>query len=74
MNGAMIRSGELIMYKQYIMTETEVKKARNRLSEMRKIALMSRDAGDRGDNLEWYLRAKGFEEALKMLGIINNPI
>lgn len=33
------------MYKQYIMTETEVKKARNRLSEMRKIALMSRDAG-----------------------------
>ena len=37
------------MYKQYIMTETEVKKARNRLSEMRKIALMSRDAGDRGD-------------------------
>lgn len=61
------------MYKQYIMTEAEVRKVRNRLSEMRKIALMSRDAGDSGDNLEWYLKAKGFEEALRMLGIINNP-
>lgn len=61
------------MYKQYIITEAEVKKARSRLMEMRKIALMSRDAGDSGDNLEWYLKAKDFEEALKMLGIINNP-
>lgn len=58
------------MHKQYILTEAEVRKARNRLSEMRKIALMSRDAGDSRDNLEWYLKAKGFEEALKMLGII----
>ena len=59
------------MIRQYVLTEQEVRKVRSRLGEMRQIALMCRDAQDEESNREWYLRAKGYEEALKMLGIIS---
>ena len=58
------------MYRQYVLTEAEVRKVRERLREMRHISLLSRDAHDDEANKEWYLRAKGFEEALIMLGLI----
>ena len=55
---------------QYILTQEEVKTAKDRLRELRNVALMSRDAGELEDSKEFYLRAKGFEEALTILGII----
>lgn len=58
------------MIKQYVLTENEVKKARSRLKEMKHIALLCRDAGDKESNREWYLKTKGFEEALQILGLI----
>lgn len=54
---------------QYILTEEEVLKAKKRLLELRHIALLSRDAEQHEDNREYYLRAKGFEDALTILGI-----
>ena len=54
---------------QYILTEKEVLKAKKRLLELRHIALLSRDAEQHEDNREYYLRAKGFEDALTILGI-----
>ncbi len=59
------------MRKQYILTEDEVRKLDARLKEMRHIALLCRDAGDTEGNKEWYLKAKGFEEALQMLGLVS---
>lgn len=59
------------MFKQYVLSETEVIKARERLKKLKKIAMLNRDAGDNESNREYYLRAKGFEEALKMLGIVD---
>ncbi len=58
------------MRMQYILTEEEISRARDRLSELKHVALLSRDAGQMADNREYYLRAKGFEEALRLLGII----
>ena len=57
------------MVKQYVLTETEVKQAKERLKEIKHIALLCRDAMDYEGNREWYLRSKGFEEALRMLGL-----
>lgn len=54
---------------QYILSEEEVLKAKKRILELRHIALLSRDAGEYEDNREYYLRAKGFEDALTTLGI-----
>lgn len=54
---------------QYVISEEELIKAKKRLLELRHIALLSRDAEQHEDNREFYLRAKGFEEALKILGI-----
>lgn len=54
---------------QYVITETEMQRVLHRLSELRQIAMMSRDAGQSEDSREYYLRAKGFNEALKMLGV-----
>lgn len=59
------------MRKQYILEEAEVFKARDRLKELKHIALLCRDAADTEGNREWYLKAKGFEEALQMLGLIS---
>lgn len=56
------------MKKQYVLTEAEVREAMNRLSELRSIALMNRDAGDEEGSSEFYFRAKGFEDALVTLG------
>ena len=58
------------MIRQYVLSEAEVFKAQERLKKLRKIAMLNRDAGDNESNREYYLRAKGFEEALKMLGIV----
>lgn len=55
---------------QYIITENEIRAARNKLYELKQAALLSRDAGEAQDNREFYLRAKGFEDALLLLGII----
>ena len=55
---------------QYILTQEEVSKAKKRLEHLKQIALMSRDAGEKADNREFYLRAKGFEDALITLGIL----
>lgn len=54
---------------QYVFSASEIEKVRSRLRHLRKIALVSRDAGDTAGNREFYLKAKGFEEALTMLGI-----
>lgn len=55
---------------QYVISAGEVEKAKSRLRHLRKVTLISRDAGDADGNREFYLKAKGFEEALVMLGII----
>lgn len=55
---------------QYIITETEIKDVKNRLEHLKQLVLLSRDAGEKEDNREFYLRAKGFEDALIMLGIL----
>lgn len=57
------------MIVQYVLSEQEVKKAVDRLSQLKHVALLSRDAGQMEDNREYYLRARGFEEALRLLGI-----
>lgn len=54
---------------QYVFSEDEIEKVKSRLRHLRRIALLSRDAGDTAGNREFYLKAKGFEEALTMLGI-----
>lgn len=54
---------------QYILTQEEVRNALDRLAQLKHVALLSRDAGQTEDNREYYLRAKGFEEALKILGV-----
>lgn len=58
------------MKKQYILTEKEVEKALERFKELKMNAMLCRDAMDMNSNREFYLRAKGFEDALKTLGII----
>ena len=54
---------------QYILTQEEVQNALDRLAQLKHVALLSRDANQMDDNREYYLRAKGFEDALKILGI-----
>lgn len=54
---------------QYVISEEEIRKACDRLDQLKHVALLSRDAGQTADNREYYLRAKGFEEALELLGI-----
>ena len=54
---------------QYILSQAEVDAARKRLEKLKWIALISRDAKDDTSNREYYLRAKGFEDALEMLGL-----
>lgn len=58
------------MKMQYVISEDEIKKAKGRLIQLRAVALMSRDAGDKEASREFYLKAKGFEDALVMLGIV----
>ena len=58
------------MKTEYILTAQEIKTAKERLAELRRAALSSRDAGKMEDSKELYLKAKGFEEALTILGII----
>ena len=58
------------MKKQYILTEEEVTEAIRKLKELRMASLMCRDAGDSEFNREFYLKAKGFEQALQVLGIV----
>ena len=55
---------------EYILTAQEIKTVKERLAELRRAALLSRDAGEMEDSKELYLKAKGFEEALTILGII----
>ena len=57
------------MFRQYVLSEAEVKNVQERLKELRHITLLNRDAMDLECNKEWYFRAKGFEEALQMLGL-----
>ncbi len=65
-----ISGGSNEMTRQYILTEREIRAVRDKLNELRQVALLSRDCRDRESNREFYLRAKGFEDALRMLGII----
>lgn len=53
----------------HILTAEEVSRVKARAVELKKTALMCRDMGDDEANRELYLRAKGFCEALTMLGI-----
>lgn len=55
---------------QYIITKEEIDRAKRRLEVLRQIALASRDAGEMEDSKEFYLKAKGFEDALTILGIL----
>lgn len=57
---------------QYILSAEEVRAAKSRLYELKNCALLSRDAGEREDNRDFYLRAKGFEDALIILGIMKD--
>lgn len=57
---------------QYVLNEKEVNAAKKRLDKLRWIALMSRDSNDEEGNREFYLRAKGFEDALMILGILED--
>lgn len=57
------------MIKQYVLSQNEVDEVKRRLAELKHLALLSRDGLNLEDNREFYLRAKGFEEALKMLGL-----
>lgn len=57
------------MIRQYVITEKEIKAVKNKLKTLRQAALLSRDAGEVEDNKEYYLKAKGFQEALEILGI-----
>ena len=56
------------MLKQYVLDQKEVDKAYDRLSQLRRSAMLCRAAGDTEGNREFYLRAKGFQEALDILG------
>ena len=60
------------MFKQYVLTAKEVEAARDRLCELRRHAMLCRAAGDEESNREYYFKAKGFEEALKMLSLVAN--
>ena len=55
---------------EYVLSAKEVQAAKDRMNELRKLALLARDAQKMEDSKEFYLRAKGFEEALTILGII----
>lgn len=55
---------------QYVLTEQEIQRAKDRLKQLRHVALLSRDSGHMEDNREYYLRAQGFKEALVILGIV----
>lgn len=57
------------MKRIYVLEEDDIRKAKERLRELKHVALLSRDAGQAEDNREYYLRAKGFEDALIILGI-----
>ena len=57
---------------QYIITKEEIDGAKQKLWELKQAALLSRDAGMMQDNREYYLRAKGFEDAMIALGILRN--
>lgn len=54
---------------QYVLTSDEIAKARERLYDLKQTALMARDADDMEANREFYLRAKGFEECMALLGV-----
>ena len=56
---------------QYIITDHEIEYAKKRMERLRQAALASRDAGEYEDSREFYLKAKGFEDALLTLGILN---
>lgn len=56
----------------FVLTRDEVQAAKNRLHELRQVSLMARDAGDTEGNREYYLKAKGFEECMNILGIYDN--
>ena len=58
------------MRTMHVLTDNEVNKAKARLKQLKWLALMNRDVGDNESNRECYLKAKGFEEALTILGII----
>lgn len=55
---------------QYMLSEQEIQRAKDRLKQLRHVALLSRDSGHMEDNREYYLRAQGFKEALTILGIM----
>lgn len=57
------------MIKQYIISEKEIKAVKAKLKTLKQAVLLSRDAGEVEDNREYYLKAKGFQEALEILGI-----
>ena len=61
------------MFKQYVLTAKEVEAARDRLYELRRHAMLCRAAGDEESNREYYLKAKGFEEALRILRLNATP-
>lgn len=55
---------------QYVLSEQEIQRAKDRLKQLRHVALLSRDSGHMEDNREYYLRAQGFKEALVILGVV----
>lgn len=55
---------------EYVLSAKEVQAVKDRMNELRKLALLARDAQEMEDSKELYLKAKGFEEALTILGII----
>ena len=64
------RKGKRTMKIEYVFTASEIKAAKDRLAQLRQAALLSRDAKEMEDSKEFYFKAKGFEEALITLGIV----
>lgn len=54
---------------QYIITQEEVAAAKAKHKSLKQAAYLSWKAGAEEDSQEFYLKAKGFEEALILLGI-----
>lgn len=57
------------MDKVYILTQREVDALYSKLYKLRNYAMDARNAGDTDASYEFYLRAKGFGEAMEVVGL-----
>lgn len=60
------------MKRYYSATQKEVDELFGRFAYFKEMALINRDAGDTETSREYYFKAKGMEEALKILGLLRS--